>query len=43
MVIWVRVLDSMDIGTETIFYLWITPVSDSNRDGYGTDIFFTSG
>jgi hypothetical protein len=27
-------------GIRMIFYLWVTFVSDLNRDGYGTGIFF---
>jgi hypothetical protein len=26
-------------GTGTIFYPWVAPVPDPNRDGYGTGIF----
>jgi hypothetical protein len=46
MAIWVRVSDTcwipdlMDTGTGTIFYLWVVPVPDPNRDGYETGIFF---
>jgi hypothetical protein len=35
-----RVPDPMGMGTGMIFYPWVAPVSDPNRDGYGTDIFF---
>jgi hypothetical protein len=40
MVIRVRVLDLMGMGTVTMFYLWVTLVSDLNRDGYEMSIFF---
>jgi hypothetical protein len=32
-------------GTRTgmVFYPWVTPVPDPNRDGYEMDIFFTRG
>jgi hypothetical protein len=33
--------DSMGTGIRIIFYPWVTPVPDSNRDGYGTCIFFS--
>jgi hypothetical protein len=34
-----RVSDPMDMGMGTIFYPWVAPVPDPNRDGYGTGIF----
>jgi hypothetical protein len=34
-----RIYNPMDIGMRTIFYLRMAPVPESNRDGYGTDIF----
>jgi hypothetical protein len=40
MTIQVRVPDPTGTGTGTIFYLWVTPVPDPNRDGYETGIFF---
>jgi hypothetical protein len=46
MVIWVRITDIrrvsnlMGMGMGTIFYSWVVSVSDLNRDGYETDIFF---
>jgi hypothetical protein len=39
MTIWIRVSDPMGMGTEMIFYPWVTLVPDPNRDGYETDIF----
>jgi hypothetical protein len=30
-------------GMGTIFYSWVTPIPDPNRDGYGTDIFSIRG
>jgi hypothetical protein len=35
-----RVSDLTDMDMEMIFYLCVTPVSDSNQDGYGMSIFF---
>jgi hypothetical protein len=32
--------DLMGIGMEMIFYSWLTPVPDLNRDGYEMSIFF---
>jgi hypothetical protein len=40
MTIWVRVPDPTGMGTGMIFYPWVAPVPDPNRDGYDTDIFF---
>jgi hypothetical protein len=40
MAIRVRVPDPMGPGTGTIFYPWVAPVPDPNRDRYGMDIFF---
>jgi hypothetical protein len=40
MVIRVWVPDLMGMGTVTMFYLWVTLVSDLNRDGYEMSIFF---
>jgi hypothetical protein len=37
-----RVPDPTGTGTGMIFYLWVAPVPDLNRDGYGTGIFFPS-
>jgi hypothetical protein len=34
-----RVLDPMGTSTGTIFYPWVAPVPETNRDGYGTSIF----
>jgi hypothetical protein len=39
MAIRVRVPDPMGTGTGMIFYLWVAPVPDPNRDGYETGIF----
>jgi hypothetical protein len=35
-----RVLVLMGTDIEMIFYPWVAPISDLNRDGYGTGIFF---
>jgi hypothetical protein len=35
-----RVPDTTGTGMGTIFYPWVAPVPDPNRDGYGTGIFF---
>jgi hypothetical protein len=44
MAIQVRVPDTRRVpdptGTGTIFYPWVVPVPDPNRDGYGMGIFF---
>jgi hypothetical protein len=32
-----------DMGTGMIFYPWVTPVPDPNRDRYGTGIFPPAG
>jgi hypothetical protein len=34
-----RVLDLTSMGTRIIFYPRVAPVSNLNRDGYGTGIF----
>jgi hypothetical protein len=34
-----RVPDPTGTGTGTIFYPWVAPVPDPNRDGYETGIF----
>jgi hypothetical protein len=34
-----QVPDPTGTGTGTIFYPWVTPVPDPNRDGYETGIF----
>jgi hypothetical protein len=39
MAIRVRVPDLTGTGTGIIFYPWVAPVLDPNRDGYGTGIF----
>jgi hypothetical protein len=33
------VFNSTGMSMGMIFYLWVTPVLDLNRDGYGTSIF----
>jgi hypothetical protein len=35
--------DPIVMGMRIIFYSWVTLVSNLNRDGYGTDIFFLTG
>jgi hypothetical protein len=37
--IWVRVPDPTGTGTGMIFYPWVAPMPDPNRDRYGTGIF----
>jgi hypothetical protein len=34
MTIWVWVFDPTGMDMSMIFYLWVTPVPDPNRDGY---------
>jgi hypothetical protein len=47
MAIWVRVPDTRRVpdptgmGTGMIFYLWVAPVPDPNREGYEMGIFLT--
>jgi hypothetical protein len=40
MVIRVWLPDPIGMYMGMIFYLWVAPVPDPNRDGYETDIFF---
>jgi hypothetical protein len=40
MTIRLRVSDPSGTDTRMIFYPWVTPVPDPNRDGYGTSTFF---
>jgi hypothetical protein len=36
-----RKIDFLPVGTDTgmVFYPWVAPIPDPNRDGYGTGIF----
>jgi hypothetical protein len=38
-----RVPDSTGTGMRMIFYLWVVPVPDPNRDGYGRVFFSPTG
>jgi hypothetical protein len=38
-----RVSDLTGTGTGTIFYPWVAPISDLNRDGYVMVIFSLTG